>query len=309
MRLRACIALLLFLSACTTTPSGPREPAARSPRLANLQRAATLPWADGGRCAVQVASEPWAVLAERCFHALDHDRIEFHDITGRCAVSSAGAAALGLGVCVLAAPEIVVGAVVVAGVVVVGFAIKEALDAYELRWAEPEDVRPTPETRPIPETKPAPQDPSLKKRPKPEPAGQDWPPPLPPDPLDRERRPECKPVPVPHAGEDEPHNECADKFPPNRYPGMDVIVGGVRFDALQVGVRVLWEIKTHRFETYNEFIQDQEIEKEMKQLLNERNAARACGYDFVVGVSTEAHRRALLSRAPTLNVVVTGCPR
>ena len=90
---------------------------------------------------------------------------------------------------------------------------------------------------------------------------------------------------------------------------MDVLVGGVSFDALQVGVRVLWEIKTHQFDTYNEFIQDQEIEKEMKQLLNERKAALACGYDFVVGVSTEAHKRALLSKTPTLNVVVTGCPR
>jgi uncharacterized protein DUF6310 len=44
MRLRACIALLLFLSACTTTPPGPREPAGRDPRLANLQRVAKLPW-------------------------------------------------------------------------------------------------------------------------------------------------------------------------------------------------------------------------------------------------------------------------
>ena len=98
MRLRTCFALLLFLSACTTTPPGPREPAGQDPRLANLQRAATLPWTDEGRCAVQEASEPWPVLAERCFHALDHDRIEFHDTTGRCAVASAGAAAVGLGV-------------------------------------------------------------------------------------------------------------------------------------------------------------------------------------------------------------------
>ena len=98
MRLRACIALLLFVSACATTPPSPREPAARDPRLANLQRAATLPWTDGGRCAAQEASEPWPVLAERCFHALDHDRIEFHDNTGRCAVASAGTAAVGLGV-------------------------------------------------------------------------------------------------------------------------------------------------------------------------------------------------------------------
>ena len=83
MHLRACIALLLFLSACTTTPPTPREPAARDPKLANLQRAATLPWTDGGRCSVREASELWPVLAERCFHALDHDRIEFHDTTGR----------------------------------------------------------------------------------------------------------------------------------------------------------------------------------------------------------------------------------
>ncbi|HSP77629.1 MAG TPA: DUF6310 domain-containing protein [Myxococcaceae bacterium] len=309
MRLRACIALLLFLSACATSAPRPREPAVRAPRLANLQRAATLPWTDGGRCAVREASEPWPVLVERCFHALDHDRIEFHDITGRCAVASAGAAAVGLGACVLAAPEIVVGAVIVAGVVVVGFAIKEALDAYELKWADPEDVRPAPETRPLPETKPAPQKPLPKQRPKPEPVGQDWPPPLPPEPLDRERRPECRPVPVPHAGEDDPHNECADKFPPNRYPGMDVLVNGIRFDALQVGVRVLWEIKTHRFDTYNDFIRDQEIEKEIEQLHKERKAASACGYDFVVGVSTEAHKQALLDKDPELEIVVTGCPR
>ncbi len=119
MRPRACIALLLYVSACATSAPSPGEPAARDPRLANLQQAATLPWTDGGRCAVQEASEPWPVLAERCFHALDHDRIEFHDTTGRCAVASAGAAAVGLGVCVLAAPELVVGAVIVAGVVVV----------------------------------------------------------------------------------------------------------------------------------------------------------------------------------------------
>ena len=48
-------------------------------------------------------------------------------------------------------------------------------------------------------------------------------------------------------------------FRRNRYPGMDVLVGGKRFDALQVGVRVLWEIKTHQFDTYTAFIQRQEI--------------------------------------------------
>jgi hypothetical protein len=248
------------------------------------------------------------VLAERCYQALDHDRLEFHDITGRCAVASAGAAAMGLGVCVLAAPEILVGAVVVAGVVVVGFAIKEALDAYELRWGEPEKVRPAPETRPVPETKPAPQKSSPKKRPKPEPKGPDFPPLEPPEVTERARH-RCEPIPKPHAGEDDAHNECADKFPPNRYPGMDVLVGGVSFDALQVGVRVLWEIKTHQFDTYDDFIRKQEIKKELKQLEKERAAAAACGYAFVIGVSTQAHKDALLEAEPTFDVVVTGCTR
>ncbi len=308
MRLRACIALLLFLSACTTTPPSPKQPAARDPRLANLERAATLPWTDGGRCAVQEASEPWPELAERCFHALDHDRIEFHDITGRCAVASAGAAALGVGVCVLAAPEIVVGAVIVAGVVVVGFAIKEALDTYAEKRGRPQVVRPAPETRPVPETAPAPQKPSPKKRPKPEPKGPDFPPVRPTEVTERDRH-RCEPVPVPHEGKDDAHNKCADQFPPNRYPGMDVLVGGVSFDALQVGVRVLWEIKTHQFDTYPDFIRRREIEKELEQMLRERTAAAECGYDFVVGVSTQAHKDALLEADSSLNVVVTGCKR
>jgi hypothetical protein len=207
----------------------------------------------------------------------------------------------------LAAPEIIVGAVIVAGVVVVGFAIKEALDAYALDMGRPE-VRPAPETRPMPETAPATQKPSPKKRLRPEPKGPDLPPIGPVEVTERDRR-WCEPIPELHAGEDDAHNKCADQFPPNRYPGMDVLVGGVSFDALQVGVRVLWEIKTHRFDTYPDFIQKREIEKEIKQLDKQRKAARDCGYDFVVGVSTEEHKEALEFQAPELKIVVTGCKR
>ena len=90
---------------------------------------------------------------------------------------------------------------------------------------------------------------------------------------------------------------------------MDVLVGGVSFDALQVGVRVLWEIKTHRFDMYNAFVRRQEVEKEYTQIKKERNAAVACGYGFVIGVSTQAHKDALLEADSSLNVVVTGCKR
>jgi hypothetical protein len=297
---RTCIALLLALSACATTNPSPAEWEAPSPRLANLQRAARYPWTDDGQCVVREASNPWPVLAERCFHALDRDRVRFRDVTRRCAVASTGAEVAAVGLCVFAAPEIVVGAVVVISAVVVAAAIQEGIDAYQ-RNASRERAKPQSQTQPSRE-----QEPVANREPKPEGLGRDWFPPISSDPMER---PECKPIPVRHAGGDVPHNECADKFPPNRYPGMDVFVGGERFDALQVGVRVLWEIKTHQFDTYNDFIRDREIEKEIEQLHKERNAAIACGYDFVVGVSTEAHKQALLDRDPELNIVVTGCPR
>ena len=305
MRFRACIALLLVFSACATSTPTPGTHAPRTQRLINLERAAKLPWADDGRCAVREASQPWPVLVERCYRALDHDRIEFHDTPGRCTVASADAAAVGIGFCVLAAPEIAVGAVIVLGVVVVGVAIKEALDAYELRHAYPEEAGTSRGTKVSSEGAQA----QRKPKQKPEPAGQDWQPPVPPVPVDRTGRASCEPVPVPHAGEDDPHNECADRFPPNRYPGMDVLVGGARFDALQVGMRVLWEIKTHQFDTYSDFIQRREIAQELEQIEKERRAAEACGYDFIIGVSTQAHKEALLQADQSLTVVVTGCKR
>jgi hypothetical protein len=114
---------------------------------------------------------------------------------------------------------------------------------------------------------------------------------------------------VPHLGGDDLHDECADKFPPNRYPGMDVRVDGKHFDALQVGVRKLWEIKTERFDTYALFVRNQVIDDELLEFEEMRNKARGCGYGFVVGVSTEAHKTALLARNPNLEIVVTGCKR
>ncbi|RJS24260.1 hypothetical protein DRW03_10745 [Corallococcus sp. H22C18031201] len=303
MRLRAGATLLFFLAACATPVSSPKERMSRNPRIVNLQRAATLPWSDEGRCAVREASQPWPELAERCFAVLDHDRVRFNDWTGRCAIAMAGEAVLGTGLCVLAAPEIVAGTVIVLGAVVVGVVIKEALDAYALRGSSREAVGSAPQT------KSASQDSSAKRKPEMEPSGQDWLPPVSTEPLERESRPECRPVPVPHAGEDAPHNECADAFPPNRYPGRDVLVGGERFDALQVGVRVLWEIKTHQFDTYNDYVRGRELEKELKQLTKERRAAVACGYGFVLGVSTQAHKDALLREDRSLNIVVTGCKR
>ncbi|MCY1035266.1 DUF6310 domain-containing protein [Corallococcus sp. BB11-1] len=305
MRSRACLGLLLLLSACATSAPPPTARRAWSQRFANLQRAAALPWTDGGQCVVREASQSWPMAVERCYQALDHDRLEFHDTTGSCAVASAGAGAMGVGLCVLVAPEIVVGAVIVLGVVVVAVAIKEELDAYALRHLYPEEAGTARGTKVSSREAEAQRKPKLK----PEPAGQDWQPPVPPVPVDRTGRASCEPVPVPHAGGDVPHDECADTFPPNRYPGKDVIVGGKRFDALQVGVRVLWEIKTDQFATYNAFLQGQVVRAQAAKMREERDIALSCGYGFVVGVSTDAHRDALERAAPELEIVVTGCKR
>jgi hypothetical protein len=90
---------------------------------------------------------------------------------------------------------------------------------------------------------------------------------------------------------------------------MDVLVGGVCFDALQVGVRVLWEMKTDQFDTYNAFLRGQVVKAQAAQMWEERNIALSCGYGFVVGVSTEAHKEALERAASELEIVVTGYKR
>ena len=308
MPFRTCSVLLVLLSACATTETGLKSRTPGNPRLANLRRAAALPWTDDGHCVVREALNEWPVLVSRCFHALDHERIRLHDPTRRCAIASAAAAALGgVGLCILAGPEIA-GAVVVIGVVVVAGAIAEELYAYARRGRpgpEAEAVREA--VKPAPPPQPA-REPVANQRPRPEgsPLGPDW---LPPEVLERDGRPECNPIPVPHRGGDDPHNQCADSVPPNRYPGMDVLVGGIYYDALQVGVRVLWEIKTEKFDTYSEFVQEQVVKKESPKLREERKIAVECGYGFVVGVSSAAHKVALEREAPELKIVVTGCPR
>jgi hypothetical protein len=135
--------------------------------------------------------------------------------------------------------------------------------------ASPEATRTPSEAQP-----PMQQEPDTDPKPAPEESAPDkGPPPA----VTTERRPECEPVPKPHRGGDALHDWCADTFPPNRFPGHDVLVNGKRFDALQVGARVLWEIKTDRFDTYTSFLQDQVIRKQVLEFQHERDLARACG--------------------------------
>jgi hypothetical protein len=192
-----------------------------------------------------------------------------------------------------------VGAVIVAGVVVVGFAIKEALDAYELKRSHPQ-------VRPVPETKPAPLEPVAERRPRPEPEprGPDFPPVGPIETSERERRPECKPRRVPPKGGNKLHNQCADGIKFNAYRGANALVNGKAFDALQVVAGVLWEVKTDNFDSYPLELKDIVIRKNVHDFLIERELARACGFDFRVGVRSATHKAMLEIEEPQLQGVI-----
>ncbi|MGE6756486.1 DUF6310 domain-containing protein [Corallococcus interemptor] len=296
MRIFGVAALLLFLSACASSTQQLKEPASRESRFKNLQRAATLPWRDEGRCVVREASQPWAVVVERCFRSLDSRRIRFKDSEHRCPVASTDAAALQtmVGICLLTQPEIALGAVIIVGAVVVAAAISEELEAYELRHAFPDED--APRTQPLTRQSVAEHSPEPAGRS----SGQDWfPPPRSPSSTEpRERRPECIPKRVPPKGGNPLHNACADGIPGNAFRGANALVNGKAFDALQLASRTLWEVKTDNFDTYSAFLRRTVPEKQLMELRHERDLARACGFDFRVGVRSASHQEVLETADP-----------
>ncbi len=299
MRFRTCSAFLLLLLACATTAPRPSDPVSPNRRLANLQRAAQYPWTDDGQCVVREASNEWPVLARNCFHALDREKLRFQDVRGRCALASAGAAVVGVGLCLFAAPEIIVGAIIITGVVVVAVAVEEELEAYaRRRRATPEVETSSGKTEPV--TDLTPEEPQAARRPAPEgsPLGRDWSPPVSSEPW--ESRPECTPRRVPPKGGHDGHNKCADNIPFNAFRGANALVNGKAFDALQPSTRTLWEVKTHNFDTYPPDFQRIIIQKQVQDLRHERGLARACGFDFRIGVRSEAHKEALEEEDPNL---------
>jgi hypothetical protein len=300
MRIRPVSAplLLFLLSACATMDPSQGELEDSSPRLANLQRAALYPWTDDGHCVVREASNEWPILAERCFHALERDRVRFRDVERKCAVASAPAAAAvpaAVALCIFASPAVVTGAVVVIGAVVVAAAIQEGINTYQ-RNAVRERAKPKTQSRPSSQ-----QESVTNRELKPEGLGRDWLPPVPSDPTER---PECKPIPGFPRGGNDPHNNCANKIPGNDFPGLNVIVNGKSFDALVLEMRTLWEVKTDNFDIHSPRSQAFFAKVKLPEIQREKRLAEECGYDFVVGVKSAAHKTALLRLDPKLNIVV-----
>ncbi|WP_309243065.1 DUF6310 domain-containing protein [Hyalangium versicolor] len=180
-------------------------------------------------------------------------------------------------------------------------AIQEGLNAYE-RSASRARAKPKTQARPSPQEEPA-----ANRQPEPNgsPVGKDG---LPPDPpvslAPQDRQPECAPRRASHRGGNDPHNECADRIPENSFPGWDVLVNGKHFDALQLATRTLWEVKTDNFDTYTDDLQDIVVRSQVPKLQHERTLARACGFDFKIGVRSAEHKAALLKQDPTLKVVI-----
>jgi hypothetical protein len=271
------------------------------PTLANLQRAALYPWTDDGHCVVREASNEWPILAERCFYALERDRMRFRDVTKKCAVASAVAVAVpvSVAVCIFASPVVVTGAVVVIGAVVVAAAIQEAINTHQ-RNASRERAKSKAQTRPSSE-----QEPVTSREPTPKGLGRDWLPPISSDPSER---PECRPIPGPPRGGNEPHNECANKVPGNNFPGLNVLIAGKSmsrsFDALVLATRTLWEIKIYNLDHQSPRSRKFLVEVKLQQIKEEAKLAEECGYNFVIGVKSAEHKALLETLDKTLTVVV-----
>ncbi|HLL52567.1 MAG TPA: DUF6310 domain-containing protein, partial [Myxococcaceae bacterium] len=127
---------------------------------------------------------------------------------------------------------------------------------------------------------------------------------------DGPKRIKCVPYPVPHQGGNALHDRCADAVPLNGFPGRDVLIDGKRFDAVQFGTRTLWEIKTDNFDSYPEHFQEFVVKKQVPELRRERDLARACGFDFRIGVRSAKHKKGLEQEARDLEksiVVMDWC--
>jgi len=143
MRASSTVMLLGLMAGCAHGWDGADSDAtlegpAQSNKLANLERAARYPWLDDGVCAVHESTGSWATLIERCYQALDLHRIRFADLDGSCPIAQAGTISADqvaqiVGICLLVQPELVVGAVIVIGVIVVAAAIAAEMSKIPCR--------------------------------------------------------------------------------------------------------------------------------------------------------------------------------
>ena len=135
------LAATLYESGCANDKGRLRsqEPAPLADRrIANLLLAKHFPWKDDGACVVQNASREWSELARACFSELDQARVRFQDTQQVCPVAQTFADPATLratvALCLFVQPELVLGAVIFVGVIMVAPLIVEALQAARSCW-------------------------------------------------------------------------------------------------------------------------------------------------------------------------------
>lgn len=96
---------------------------------------------------------------------------------------------------------------------------------------------------------------------------------------------DCIPKPwCPHKGGDNWHNLCADREPPNIWPGCDALVADKRFDAF-TSAAVLWEIKTEAWSTQSEWLRHLTLIRHSFDASIDAARARRCGFAYVYGIA------------------------
>ncbi|RKG59353.1 hypothetical protein D7V80_36650 [Corallococcus sp. CA054B] len=73
---------------------------------------------------------------------------------------------------------------------------------------------------------------------------------------------------------------------------------------LVFATHTLWEVKTDDFDIQSLRSQRFFAKVKLPEIQREKRLAEACGYNFVVGVRSAAHKAALLELDRSLNVVV-----
>jgi hypothetical protein len=108
----------------------------------------------------------------------------------------------------------------------------------------------------------------------------------------------CKAIPIPRLGLPDGFRSglCADELG-NVYPGQDICVSGVAFDAL-TAPSTLWEVKVIDFSNSKEFIiESQIVNKDIPQFERQKSAISQCP-QYLHGWAVADPRHFLLQKVP-----------
>jgi hypothetical protein len=179
------------------------------------------------------------------------------------------------------------------------------------------DVFVGPVTLPKPKSTNKPKDES-KDKPKPKPKPKEEPKPPVVAPLNDDEE-DCTPKPIgfhkgdidntwsPRYKSTKRSNEIADVEPPNVYPGQDVMLKKITFDAQGPDITFspmgeLWEVKAHNYSEYSDENKSRSIKNIQNSIKKQRDIAENCGFHYVVALTSEEEVAIIADMNPGLDV-------